>query len=671
MSAVENVDSPITRRSLMLMGSLMAASLLPTVIYLAFASVASEPGWTAAMLPLSLALSPILTVPLLTLMILTSRIPGAVSERSSLYGLIPCLLLASYFDALSLFSLKDSGNDAAAFLHSEQINAFTRSFALCLVTLLAMKRHRPSGLGEGRRFWIMPLTLAGGLCGLQFLDLRLGVFVEHLPTIVGITCLTAVFNIAFLSKIGLEKQQPLMLTLAWMAILQLVNQLLFLVSRPESLQVQLLLTQNINDALAFLVPLPFMARSIVRQMIRPVSSLPTANQSQSSQGLNSAEAFAQGVAQAKAQLMSKLSHEFKTPLNTIIGYSELLVDELEHSNQTLLSDDLHKVNRAGWYLMTLVDDLLDVCSLDGNGFKPHETNFDAERFMQIMQRMADKIAAPHMIKVECFCQKGFGTVYADESRLLQVCMNILRNSVRYTSKGQITLHFYSIIQDGKRFFTIDIRDSGRGMDLNELARIFSPFESIQSDSWEAIYGLSLGLPVTKRLCEMMGGTLSVDSVPGVGTTFSLTFPHKSDTREPQIEKSQVTLPVGPILVIDDDEEYIGFVQEIFESAGMQTFAVTKARSGLRVYLEKRPSVIVVDLKMPEIDGYSVIQSIRDQDPNCLIITVSGEGMDHSEERSLALGSDQFFAKPMAIEAVLRTIEQRSRPIEDKDQANRA
>jgi signal transduction histidine kinase/CheY-like chemotaxis protein len=655
MSAVENVDLPISRRNLLLMGSLMAASLIPTVIYLAFAS--SAPGTTRTLLPLALALSPALTLPMLTLLMLASRIPGAASERAPLYGLIPCLLLAGYCDALSLFSLKDS-SDAAAFLHSEQINAFTRSFALCLVTLLALKFHQASRPGEGRRFWIMPLILAGGLCGLQLIDLRLGIFVEHLHTIVGITCLTAIFNLAFLTKIGWEKQRILMLTLAWMATLQLVNQLLFLMSRPESLQVQLLLTQNINDALAFLVPLPFLARSILKQMMRPVSSLVDANASQTTQGLNSAEAFAQGVAQAKSQLMSKLSHEFKTPLNTIIGYSELLVDELEQSQQTLLSDDLHKVNRAGWYLMTLVDDLLDVCSLDGNGFKPHETQFDAERFMKILQRMADKIATPHMIKIDCFCQKGLGSVYADESRLLQVCMNILRNSVRYTSNGQLSIHFYSIIQDGKRFFTIDIRDSGRGMDTNELARIFSPFESIQSDSWEAIYGLSLGLPVTKRLCEMMGGTLTVDSAPGLGTTFSLTFPHKNDQREPQNEKTLELLPAGPVLVIDDDEEYIGFVQEIFESAGMQTFCVTKARSGLRVYLEKRPSVIMVDLKMPEIDGYSIIQSIRDQDPNCLIITVSGEGMDHSEERSLALGSDQFFAKPMAIEAVLRTIEQR-------------
>jgi signal transduction histidine kinase/CheY-like chemotaxis protein len=586
------------------------------------------------------------------------------AERAALYGLIPCLLLASYFDALSLLSLQD-GHDAAAFLHSEQINAFTRSFALCLFTLLAMKFHLPARLGEGYRFWIMPLLLAGGLCGLQFLDLRLGVFIEHLHTIVGITCLTAVFNIAFLTKIGWEKQRPLMLTLAWMAALQLINQLLFLMSRPESLQVPLLLTQNINDALAFLVPLPFLASAIKKQMTRTVSSLANANVAHGNLGLNNAEAFAQGVAQAKSQLMSKLSHEFKTPLNTIIGYSELLVDELESSQQTLLSDDLHKVNRAGWYLMTLVDDLLDVCSLDGKGFKPHETSFDAERFMQILQRMADKVAAPHEIKIECYCQKDFGTVYADESRLLQVCMNILRNSVRYTSKGRITLHFYSIIQEGKRYFSIDIRDTGRGMDPIEMARIFSPFESIQADSWEAIYGLNLGLPVTKRLCEMMGGTLTVDSTPGRGTTFSLTFPHKSNTQEPKNEKTQQLLDPGPVLIIDDDLEYVGFVQEIFESAGIPTFCVTKARSGLRVYLEKHPSVIMVDLKMPDIDGYSIIQSIRDQDPDCLIITVSGEGMDHSEERSLALGSDQFFAKPMAIEAVLRTIEQRSRGSGDK------
>jgi signal transduction histidine kinase/ActR/RegA family two-component response regulator len=612
-----------------------------------------------------------LTLPLLALLFLASRIPGAASERTALYGLIPCLLLASYFDALSLLSLKDSGNDAAAFLHSEQINAFTRSFALCLVTIMALRFHRPYRLGEGRRFWLMPLLLATGLCGLQFLDLRLGVFVEHLHTIVGITCLTAIFNIAFLGKIAWEKQKPLLLTLAWMATLQLINQLLYLFSRPESLQVQLFLTQNLNDVLGFLVPLPFLAQSILRQMTRPVSSLPSANLSHSSQGLNSAEAFAQGVAQAKAQLMSKLSHEFKTPLNTIIGYSELLMNELENSNQTLLSDDLHKVNRAGWYLMTLVDDLLDVCSLDGQGFKAHETLFDAERFMQILQRMAEKIAAPHLIQVECFCQKNFGMIYADESRLLQVCMNILRNCVRYSSKGHISLHFYSIIQDGKRFFTIDIRDSGRGMDPQELARIFSPFESIQNDSWEAIYGLSLGLPVTKRLCEMLGGSLTVDSAPGLGTTFSLTFPHKSDTREPQKIKHLELLPAGPVLVIDDDEEYTGFVREILESAGMQTITVTKARSGLRVYLEKQPSVILVDLKMPDIDGYSVIQSIRDQDPNCLIITVSGEGMERSAEMSLELGSDQFFEKPMAIEAVLQTIEKRSRPAEVKDQAKRA
>lgn len=607
------------------------------------------------MLPLSLALTPMLTLPLLSLMALVTRIPGNDHhDRSALIGLVPCLILAAFFDGLAILSLKEVGNDASGYLHSEQINAFGRASVLCLVTLLTLKFH------QGRKSWIMPSLLVGGLLVLQVLDLRMNVFVDHLQTIVGITCLISFFNMALLTKMGWEKQRPLTLSLAWMASMQLINQLLFIFSRPESLQIQLLLTQNINDALAFLVPMPFIARSILKQMTRPVSALPDANQSMASQGLNSAEAFAQGVALAKSQLLSKLSHEFKTPLNTIIGYSELLVDELEDSNQSLLSDDLHKVNRAGWYLMTLVDDLLDVCSLDGNGFKPRETLFDAERFMLILQKMAEKVAAPQMIRVDCYCQKGFGMIYADESRLLQVCMNVLRNSVRYTSKGAISLHFYSIIKDGRRYFSIDVRDSGRGMDASELAGIFSAFESIQNDSWESIYGLSLGLPVTKRLCEMMGGALTVDSSAGHGTTFSLTFPHQRDKREPQTLKQNDLLPVGPVLLIDDDEEYTGFVQEIFEAAGLQTYAVSKSRSGLRLYLEKQPSVILVDLKMPELDGYSIIQSIRDQDPHCLIITVSGEGGENSKERSLQLGSDQFFEKPMAVEAVLRSIEKRHR-----------
>lgn len=660
MQDLENlVEAPLSRNSLALLGGLMAVSLVPSTYHLLHD--ATPTLWSSpSMLPLALALSPLLAIPLVTLYLVFTKIPQHATERIALMGLLPCLVLALVFDGSAFLALQSSGNDAAAMLKSEQINAFSRSFVLCLTTLFIIRLQNRHDLSQASKVWVMPVLVVLALFGLQLLDLRTGLFGEQLKTIVGITCVASMFNTLLLAKIGWDLQKPLTLCLGWVAFLQLSNQLLFLGSQPEASASELLLTQNINDAMAFLIPIPFVARAILRQINRPLSSIPSANRQGDSQGLNSAEAFAQGVAQAKSQLLSKLSHEFKTPLNTIIGYSELLVDELEQSKLPLLSDDLHKVNRAGWYLMTLVDDLLDVSSLNDNAFQLRENTFDAERFMQMLQKMAERVAAPHMVQIQTYCQKGFGIVCADEARLLQVCMNIVRNSVRYTHNGKISLHFYSIIKNNERYFSIDIRDSGRGIDPQELARIFSPFESIQNDSWESIYGLSMGLPVTKRLCELMGGTLSVDSTVGKGTTFSLTFPHLRNATPPQTVKENATLREGPILLIDDDVEYAGFMREIFESAGLQTVTVYKGRTGLRIYLEQKPSVVVVDLKMPEIDGYMVIQSIRDQDPNCLIITVSGEGLESSEEQSILAGSDQFFAKPMAVEAVLRSIEKRTK-----------
>ncbi len=656
----KKVEAPLSTKTLTTLSGLMGLSLIPSLYYLLHDASMSSLWTSPLMLPLSLAISPLLTLPLLTILILATRIPGSQQDRVALFGLIPNLLLIATHDSMSFMALKDTGNDIAMFLHSEQVNSFSRSFALCLVTLLALKMHGLNKITERPAVWIMPFFLVAFLCGLQLLDMRIGLFMEHLPTIVGISCFTAIFNIAILTKMGWEQQKPLTLCLAWVAALQLVNPLLFLNQRPSSIQGELLFIQNINDAFALLVPLPFLAWTILKQMNRPVSALTELNQKEASQGLNPAEAFAHGVAQAKSQLLSKLSHEFKTPLNTIIGYSELLVDELEEAKLPLLSDDLHKVNRAGWHLMTLVDDLLDVSTMDAESFKMRKNHFDAERFMQLLQRMAEKVASPHMIEIESFCQKGFGLVHADESRLLQVCMNVVRNSVRYSNNGKISLHFYSIIQDNQRFYTIDVRDSGRGMNPQELAKVFSAFESIQGESLESIYGLSLGIPVTKRLCELMGGTLSVDSSPGRGTTFSLTFPHLYNTSLPSTLKADDIFADGPVLLIDDDAEYTGFIQEIFESAGKSTLAVTKGRSGLRLYLEKRPRVVIVDLMMPELDGFAVIQSIRDQDPNCLIITISGQGWDSSEEKAKLAGSDLFFEKPMAIEAVLRSIEKKNR-----------
>ncbi len=660
MQDLENlVEAPLSRNSLALLGGLVVVSLLPSTYHLLHDGTATL--WSSPlMLPLSLALCPLIALALVPFYILFTKRPQHPTERIALMGLLTCLVLAFVFDGSAFLSLQSSSNDAMDLLKSQQINAFSRSFVLCLATVFIIRFQSRHDLSQASKVWVMPVLVVLALLGLQLLDLRTGLFKEQLKTMVGITCVTSIFSSLLLAKIGWDLQKPLTLCLGWVAFLQIINQLLFLGSRTESLPSEVLLTQNLNDALAFLIPIPFVAKAILRHMNRPFSSIPSANRQLDSQGLNSAEAFAQGVAQAKSQLLSKLSHEFKTPLNTIIGYSELLVDELEESKLPLLSDDLHKVNRAGWYLMTLVDDLLDVSSLNDNAFQLRENAFDAERFMQVLQKMASKVAAPQLVQIETYCQQGFGIVQADEARLLQVCMNIIRNSVRYTHNGKISLHFYSIIKNNERFFSIDIRDSGRGIDPQELARIFSPFESIQNDSWESIYGLSMGLPVTKRLCELMGGTLSVDSTLGKGTTFSLTFPHLRNATPPQTIKENATLRDGPILLIDDDVEYAGFMREIFESAGLQTVTVYKGRTGLRIYLEQKPSVVVVDLKMPEIDGYMVIQSIRDQDPNCLIITVSGEGLDSSEEQSILAGSDQFFAKPMAVEAVLRHIEKRTK-----------
>ena len=230
---------------------------------------------------------------------------------------------------------------------------------------------------------------------------------------------------------------------------------------------------------------------------------------------------ARSASEAKSDFLAKISHELRTPLNAIIGYSEMLMEDASDDGLDAFVEDLDKIHSSGTHLLTLINDLLDISKIEAGKMELHLEDFKLKDMISLIEAttkpLLDKNSNKFVVKID----ESIETMKNDETKLKQVLLNMISNSSKFTKEGKVSL---IISEEAKNRIKFEISDTGIGMTENQLKNVFEEFTQAETSTSKDYGGTGLGLPICKKLTELMGGKIEVQSKIGEGTTFSITVP---------------------------------------------------------------------------------------------------------------------------------------------------
>ncbi len=371
---------------------------------------------------------------------------------------------------------------------------------------------------------------------------------------------------------------------------------------------------------------------------------------------------AERESRAKSQFMSRMSHELRTPLNAVLGFTQLLLGDAPTVPGETRRRRLEQIQRAGQHLLSLIDDVLELSSIEGG-----ELSIRSQPVVlaQLLAETLPLVAAnAQQRKVALHNRVEAGVALADTTRLRQVLLNLLTNAVKYNREGgQVTVESHP----GPGTVLLRVSDSGRGMDAAQLQQAFEPFNRLGAEH-EGIEGTGIGLGIVKALVERMGGSLHASSTPGQGSVFDVTLPDgaPSQARAERHAAASIAPPSRPserhgaaaLLYIEDNPVNLLIVQELLgQHADVRLHTASNGLDGVRMAREALPELILVDMQLPDIDGLEVLRRLRADAATAAIrcIAVSANAMPGDIQRALQAGFADYWTKPLDLARFMQSL----------------
>jgi signal transduction histidine kinase/DNA-binding response OmpR family regulator/HAMP domain-containing protein len=352
---------------------------------------------------------------------------------------------------------------------------------------------------------------------------------------------------------------------------------------------------------------------------------------------------------AKSRFLANMSHELRTPLNAIIGITEMLVEDAEDQTDRGALEPLERIGRAGRHLLQLINEILDLSKIEAGKLELNYEQVELALLIRDVVGEAESLAQKNNNKLLVECHIDLGVIRADPTRLRQIVLNLLSNACKFTQNGTVSLDVSRIVDGKDDRILIRVADTGIGMTEEQMSKLFQEFSQADSSTTRKYGGTGLGLAISDRLCRLMSGSIKVESQPNVGTTFIVSLPaDRADVLDVAPAKAVARQEPGRtsrVLVIDDDATVRDLMRRFLSREGFDVVTAAGGHEGLEFARDLRPSVITLDVFMPDMDGWSVLQALK-HDANLARIPVIMMTISDEKQKGFTLGASGYLTKPV-------------------------
>ncbi len=366
--------------------------------------------------------------------------------------------------------------------------------------------------------------------------------------------------------------------------------------------------------------------------------------------------------QAKSEFLARMSHELRTPLNSILGFSQVLNTDPDEPLTHSQKESVRQILKAGWHLLALINEVLDLARIESGKLQLSIESVGVEQILREALTLIAPVAEKHQVKIVDET-KAFRQLYvvADRTRLKQVLLNLLANGVKYNKPGGTVTLTCDRPSDGR--LTVSIADTGPGLSLEDQGLLFTPFTRLRVKA--DVEGAGMGLAITKRLIELMGGSIGVNSKPGEGSRFffELALGEKpaveGEETDPSLIIARTDETEVTLLHVEDNPANRALVARILERRPhVKILAADTAEKGIELARTRDPDLIVLDINLPGMDGFEALALLRQyvDTRHIPIIALSANAMPSDVKRGLEAGFLQYLTKPIDVKEFLRTID---------------
>ena len=372
--------------------------------------------------------------------------------------------------------------------------------------------------------------------------------------------------------------------------------------------------------------------------------------------LEESKTLAESANKAKSNFLANMSHELRTPLNAILGYSEMLQEEAQDLGHVDYIADLEKINNSGNHLLELINEILDLSKIESGKMNLFIEKINIKTLIDDVRRTVEPLVRKNNNTLHINIDDSVDVMHADLTKTKQLLLNLLSNASKFTENGDIYLDLESDLIENKYYIKFIIHDTGIGIKTEQMKNLFKEFSQADNSTTRKYGGTGLGLVLCKKFCEMMGGEINVESEYGKGSKFSVIIPKailggkqakalQKNYDNLSIYKSETSERQNTVLVIDDDSNVRDMMYRNLTKEGVNIAFAKNGEEGIKLAKQLQPSVITLDITMPNRDGWSILHELKGN-PELRDIPVVLVTIVDDKEKGYALGAADYLLKPI-------------------------